>query len=689
MKQLSLHCLFTVLLFSIAGFSQTNIPPGNVSGTWTAAGSPYLVQGHITLPVASSLIIEPGVQVLFQGLYSFNVHGNLTANGTATDSIYFTAADTANRWNGFLFYNTSTSLSYCNISYTTDGFGALYFNNSTATLSHCAVTDNRASGSAGLDIEFGSRVNVSHSSILRNSATGYGGGIGLWDNSFLSITDSDISFNQVHVGSGSDGGGIWSGSSDSLLINNCVFNNNIAGRIGGPTYFDNGGAIGVDYGNGFVSITNCIFNDNTAVNYGGALYLENCQPVLYGNNFSGNTCLNHGAAVYLKNCQADISYCIFQKSSDLLSGTLDGAVALGDSSSATIDHCNFYDNTYGSILSSSLLITSTGVADVTNCIFSEQSNGWFIDFAPGSIAQIEHNNFYNALGNFYGSVPSGLGTISGVNANGTPCDTFYNIYQDPLYVNPANGDFHLQAGSPCIDAGDPNSPPDPDGTTADIGVFYYLQLFPVVAVSDTLLDFRIVVLEQQNDLPLTIRNAGTAPLRLQSIINQQPVFTHNWTPVDSLVMPGDSLTITVSFAPTDTIAYHDTLHIETSDHSLDIMLSGRGQPVVGIDGGVQLPTKYALYAAYPNPFNSSATITFDLPHASHVTLLVYDALGRKVTTLVEGRKSVGRYTVQWDGTNNAGQPVASGVYLYRLIAGDPSTSLGQGFLQSRKMLLIR
>jgi hypothetical protein len=50
-----------------------------------------------------------------------------------------------------------------------------------------------------------------------------------------------------------------------------------------------------------------------------------------------------------------------------------------------------------------------------------------------------------------------------------------NIDVDPLFVDPVNKDFHLRAGSPCIDTGDPNSPPDPDGTRADMGAFYYNQ----------------------------------------------------------------------------------------------------------------------------------------------------------------------------------------------------------------------
>jgi len=70
------------------------------------------------------------------------------------------------------------------------------------------------------------------------------------------------------------------------------------------------------------------------------------------------------------------------------------------------------------------------------------------------------------------------------NANGDSCDAFYNIQLDPLFVDPLNGDYHLSwvnypipdaTMSPCIDAGDPNSPLDPDGTIADMGAYYFNQ----------------------------------------------------------------------------------------------------------------------------------------------------------------------------------------------------------------------
>ncbi len=93
------------------------------------------------------------------------------------------------------------------------------------------------------------------------------------------------------------------------------------------------------------------------------------------------------------------------------------------------------------------------------------------------------------------------------------------------------------------------------------------------------------------------------------------------------------------------------------------------------------PGTFQLSQNYPNPFNPLTNMEFGIGNAEWVKLTVYDVLGRKVRTLVNERKLPGTYTVQWNGTNDAGQPVASGVYLYRLQAANHTLV--------RKMLLIR
>lgn len=94
-----------------------------------------------------------------------------------------------------------------------------------------------------------------------------------------------------------------------------------------------------------------------------------------------------------------------------------------------------------------------------------------------------------------------------------------------------------------------------------------------------------------------------------------------------------------------------------------------------------IPNKYDLSQNFPNPFNPTTRIRFDLPNAENVELAVYDILGREVRKLVNDYHNAGSYTITWDGRNNFGSPVATGMYIYRLRAGS--------FVSTKKMLLMK
>jgi hypothetical protein len=88
---------------------------------------------------------------------------------------------------------------------------------------------------------------------------------------------------------------------------------------------------------------------------------------------------------------------------------------------------------------------------------------------------------------------------------------------------------------------------------------------------------------------------------------------------------------------------------------------------LGIDGDI-IAYEFKLYEAYPNPFNPSTTISYDLPLSSLVSLSIYDIAGRLVKTLDKGFKGVGNHTVVWDGKDNFGNTVSNGIYVYKLIS---------------------
>ena len=94
------------------------------------------------------------------------------------------------------------------------------------------------------------------------------------------------------------------------------------------------------------------------------------------------------------------------------------------------------------------------------------------------------------------------------------------------------------------------------------------------------------------------------------------------------------------------------------------------------------PDMYALSQCYPNPFNPSTTIRYQLPEPGNVRLTIYNQLGQEVRVLVSQMQPAGWYRVCWDGRDEAGQPVSSGAYLYRL-------EVAEEFLQTKKMVVVR
>ncbi|MBD3337318.1 MAG: T9SS type A sorting domain-containing protein [Candidatus Eisenbacteria bacterium] len=103
--------------------------------------------------------------------------------------------------------------------------------------------------------------------------------------------------------------------------------------------------------------------------------------------------------------------------------------------------------------------------------------------------------------------------------------------------------------------------------------------------------------------------------------------------------------------------------------------------VSDVDDGMAPPNRMALAQNYPNPFGPTTTIRFDLPDSRRVRLEVFSLQGRKVATLIDKAMTPGRFTVLWDGRDAGGRSVASGVYLYRLTAGD--------FRATNRMVLTR
>jgi len=103
--------------------------------------------------------------------------------------------------------------------------------------------------------------------------------------------------------------------------------------------------------------------------------------------------------------------------------------------------------------------------------------------------------------------------------------------------------------------------------------------------------------------------------------------------------------------------------------------------VTAVENILEIPKQFELMQNYPNPFNPTTMIRFAMPKNAFVTLKIYDMLGREVKTLISGERNAGSYSIEWNGSNNYGSRVASGAYIYRIIAGD--------FSSVKKMILLK
>lgn len=269
----TMKIIISLCFISLIGtcFSQTTISGGLVSGTWTQANSPYFIQGAIMIANATTLTIEAGVHVEFQGSYKLLVLGQLIAIGTNSDSIFFTASDTATGWLGIRFDNTTSSndsskFYYCSIQYgKASGF----------------TTENKGGGFYFYNF---SKAIISNSTIAYCNSNGAGGGI-YCENSSPIICNNSISHNTsslTGIGGPGGGGGIAAYNSNSIITNNIISYNKAV--FNNQTNSFGGGILA----SGNTIITNNIIENNHSVSNGGGIYCGNGNQNISFNTISNN-----------------------------------------------------------------------------------------------------------------------------------------------------------------------------------------------------------------------------------------------------------------------------------------------------------------------------------------------------------------------------------------------------------------
>ncbi|MEJ2709400.1 MAG: PKD domain-containing protein, partial [Anaerolineales bacterium] len=261
-------------LLSIEVVDGTTIWGGDVMGVWTLDGSPYRIEGDISVPAGQTLSIEPGVQVIFQSWYQFIVNGTLQADGTAGAPILFSAVDSSPGWLGIRFIGASDS----------------------STLTYAIVEKGHASGASPLNYGGGiyienSSPTISNSVIRDNFAIRSGGGLYL-SGSNARLTGNTIANNHVGQGGSASGAGIYLVDSNPELTGNVIRDNSlgVASTYTSPSGY--GAGIYADNSNPILRnnlITgNSISASGSSYARGGALYLNGSDPTLINNTITEN-----------------------------------------------------------------------------------------------------------------------------------------------------------------------------------------------------------------------------------------------------------------------------------------------------------------------------------------------------------------------------------------------------------------
>jgi len=424
------------LLFNTMLATETLMPPVPDPLGATLGPGQFDVTDTIHIGDQQHVQIVPGTQLFFRPGIPMIVQGWLEAMGTEADSIVFTwrVPTEAGRWGGLQFSGASASpsrMEYCVVSGA--GFG-ISCTSCSPIVRQCSVRGNRGSGGV---ILWASDARLESCAIVENSST-YGGGVGCWQGN-PTITNCVLRSNSATY----KGGGLFCGWLSQVEMASCSVQSCYA--------YDDGGGICVS-DSGCLTATGCVVKDNMCgnpfgyspgvhVEWYGRVVLQNCLVVSNGGDWSSGAGLaSHDGELRL------------------ICTTVVG------------NRASHYATWAPAIYASG------GVLEVNSCaVVATEGTGLIAGYY--SAASIIYNCLYSPQEvAFSGTRPTGLGIVALTNANGDSCDTYYNILLDPQFVDTGAGNYHLTVGSPCIDAGDPSLPDDPDGTVADMGAFYFNQL---------------------------------------------------------------------------------------------------------------------------------------------------------------------------------------------------------------------
>jgi subtilisin family serine protease len=493
-----------------------------------------------------------------------------------------------------------------------------FFASSNAVLENCSFVGNSAQSGSGL-YAHGSTLTVNGGAILNNTTLGtQAGALG----SGVYLNGGTLTLNGVEVSGNTgalEGGGFYvaGGSLDATAV---VCANNAASTSGGHVRVAGGQAT---FRTSELRAGGANFGGGVALGAGTTL-------TLVSSVVAGNQANIVGGGVYAQSATASCTNVTWNGNQGTAGGG-DAVFATGSPAAWTLRNC--------------LVTGHSGAANAA------------LTWSGGTAPLLDYNTFFANTAHV-------LGASMGAN----------DRVEDPLYVDGAGFDFALAMHSPAIDSGDP-AIQDADGTPSDRGAFGGPQNASRAPAPPQGLQVSRLTGPSRNVLAWTANAEGD----LQ-------VYVVYRGPSADFVPGAASFVATV---PAGVLTYEDPAGaagdwyrlaaVDQSDAASGFSLAVEAPTTTDTPPGI--PQRFALHANEPNPFNPSTTLRFDLHAGAPVRLDILDPAGRLVRRLVQRWYDPGFHRVAWDGRDDAGRAVASGVYLSRLTAA--------GDVATRKMILVR
>jgi len=558
------------------------------------------------------------------------------------------------------------------------------------------IENNESHNGGGLSI-FRSRGSIVRNTIIRNNAAStFGGGVFTYG-SHVNMTNVTVTGNNNLAGTEQGGGmmmPVTGGTLDSMTItdnegccggagvwtngNNCTWtmtNSIISGNSG------NWGAglavLGGDSTGAEPTLINVTISDNTASGNGGAVWSNGASPTFENCTITGNTALadGMGGTFWLLN-EGDPSL-----TDCLISGnTAPYATAGIWSMSVTtlnLTRVTIADNSGewnpGVFISDAYDDGSHTPATLTNCTITgnSSSNGGSIRATYGGHIDVINSIIWDNATPAEVSIAGGSVDIIYSDIDGG-WDGEGNIDDDPLFTDANSGDYTITDESPCKDAGTADTDGDGEdditdynGSAPDMGAF---EITLPVITGFTFYTFDTYISltwdpTNQDGFQYYLLERSTDEEFAEDIVSNYVTINYY---EDNEMEYDTEYFYRVSYYTNNWSEYSEVISVTLQWLDVD---------------GEQLPTVYALHQNYPNPFNPTTQIKYDLPEDAMVSITIYDIMGRSIRSLVNSQQTAGYRSIQWNATNNLGELLSAGMYIYTIQAGE--------FSQTRKMILLK